>query len=107
LEQNNIVKSLDEQMFTGFYPRIYKYEIEPQRFYRDYVQTYIERDVKLIINIKDLDQFQRFLSLCATRIGQTVDYTQLANELGISRHTVKDWLSILKASFIITTLPPY
>ena len=75
--------------------------------YRGYVQTYIERDVRLLVNIKDLDQFQRFLRLCTTRIGQLIDYTQLANELGISRHTIKEWISILKASFVITTLPPY
>ena len=86
---------------------IYKYGIEPQRFYRDYVQTYIERDVRLMVNIKDQDQFQRFLTLSATRIGQLIDYTQFANDLGISRHTVKEWLSILKASFVITILPPY
>ncbi len=72
-------RSLHEQIFYGFYPRIYKYSIEPQRF----------------------------LNLCATRIGQLIDYTQFANELGISRHTIKEWISILKASFIITTLPPY
>ncbi len=107
LEQIGINHNLDEQLFYGFYPRIYKHSIQPQRFYRDYVQTYIERDVKLMVNIKELNQFQRFLSLCATRIGQLIDYTHLANELGISRHTVKTWLSILKASFIIDMLPPY
>lgn len=98
---------LDTQLLYGFYPRIYKYHIAPQRFYRDYVQTYLERDVKMLIHIRDLDQFQRFLNLCATRIGQLIDYTQMANELGISRHTIKHWLSILKASFVVTTLPPY
>ncbi len=107
LQQASLTYDLDQQLVTGFYPRIYKYNIEPQRFYRDYVQTYIERDVKMLLNLKNLDQFQRLLSLCATRIGQTIDYTQMSNALGISRHTVKEWLSILKASFIITTLPPY
>ena len=60
-----------------------------------------------MINVKDLNQFQRFLNLCATRIGQTLDYTHMANDLGLSRHTIREWLSILKASFIISTLPPY
>lgn len=106
LPDNNEL-NLDQQILKGFYPRIYKHNIEPQRFYRDYVQTYLERDVKLLVNIKDLDQFQRFISLCATRIGQFIDYTQMANDLGISRHTIKQWISILKASFIIATLPPY
>lgn len=107
LKQAGWVHELDEQLQYGFYPRIYKYDLEPQRFYRDYVQTYVERDVKMLVNIKDLSQFQRLLSLCATRIGQTIDYTQLGNELGISRHTVKEWISLLKASFLINTLPPY
>lgn len=99
--------SVDDQIFYGGYPRIYKHNITPQRFFRDYVQTYLERDVKEIINVKSLDQFQRFLQLCAARIGQLIDYTSLANDLGVSRHTIKEWLSILKASFIITKLPPY
>lgn len=107
LKSAHLEQALDPQLFSGFYPRIYQYAIEPQRFYRDYLQTYVERDVKMLINIKDLDQFRRFLNLCAARIGQLVDYTALANELGISRQTIKEWLSLLKASFIMTTLPPY
>ncbi len=99
--------SLEQQIYYGGYPRIYKNNISPKRFYRDYVQTYVERDVKKIINIKDLDQFQRLLNLCAARVGQVIDYTSMANELGIARDTVKSWLSVLKASFLITTLPPY
>ena len=99
--------SLEQQIYYGGYPRIYKNNIPPKRFYRDYVQTYVERDVKKIINIKDLEQFQRLLSLCAARVGQVIDYTAMANELGITRDTVKSWLSVLKASFLITTLPPY
>jgi uncharacterized protein len=99
--------SLEQQIFFGGYPRIYQQKITPQRFYRDYVQTYIERDVKLLINIKDLDQFQRFLYLCAARTGSLVDYTAMANDLGIARKTITEWLSVLKASFIIYSLPPY
>lgn len=99
--------SLDEQLFYGGYPKIYKHNITPQCFYRDYMQTYLERDVKQITHIKDLDQFRRFLQLCASRVGSLLDYTSLSNELGIARNTVKEWLSVLKASFIITTLPPY
>lgn len=99
--------SLDEKMMHGGYPRIYEHHITPLRFYRDYTQTYLERDLKQIIQVKDLDQFQRFLYLCAARVGCLIDYTSFANELGISRHTVKHWISVLKASFIITTLPPY
>jgi predicted AAA+ superfamily ATPase len=99
--------SLDEQMMHGGYPRIYEHHIAPLRYYRDYTQTYLERDLKQITQVKDLDQFQRFLYLCAARVGCLVDYTSFANELGISRHTIKHWISVLKASFIIVTLPPY
>jgi predicted AAA+ superfamily ATPase len=107
LKAASLEQSLDQQLFYGFYPRIYQHHIEPQRFYRDYLQTYVERDVKMMINIKDLDQFRRFLNLAATRIGQLVDYTSLANDLGLSRNTIKEWISLLKESFIITALPPY
>jgi predicted AAA+ superfamily ATPase len=107
LEGTTKTLTADEQIFHGFYPRLYKNPMDPVQFYRNYIKTYVERDVKLILNIKDLDQFQRLLILCATRVGQMVDYTQLGNELGISRHTVVEWISVLKASFIITTLPPY
>ena len=99
--------SLDEQMMQGGYPRIYEHHIPPLRFYRDYTQTYLERDLKQIIQVKDLDRFQRFLYLCAARVGCVLDYTRFANDLGISRHTVKHWILVLKASFIIVTLPPY
>lgn len=99
--------SLNEQLMRGGYPRIYEHPITPMRFYRDYTQTYLERDLKQITQVKDLDQFQRFLYLCAARVGCLIDYTHLANELGISRHTLKHWLSVLKASFVIVTLPPY
>lgn len=99
--------SLDEQLMHGGYPRIYEHRISPLRFYRDYTQTYLERDLKQIIQVKDLDQFQRFLYLCAARVGCFMDYTSLSNELGVSRHTVKHWISVLKASFLLVTLPPY
>lgn len=97
----------DEQIICGGYPRIYENNLTPRRFYSDYVQTYLERDLKQIINVKDLDQFQRFLYLCAARVGCLLDYTGFANDLGISRHTIKEWISVLKASFVIFTLPPY
>lgn len=99
--------SVDERLFLGGYPRIFEHNLQPHRFYRDYVQTYLERDLRQIVNVKDLDQFQRFIYLCASRVGQLIEYTHFANDLGISRHTVKEWLSVLKASFITWTLPPY
>ena len=99
--------SLEQIMFYGGYPRIYKNNISPRRFYGDYLRTYVERDVKQIINIKDQDQFQRFLALCAARVGRGLDYSEMAGELGISRDTIKSWISVLKASYLVVTLPPY
>jgi predicted AAA+ superfamily ATPase len=103
----NIQFSLNEYIFQGMYPRIYKDNIDPTKFYRDYVQTYVERDVRQMINIKDLALFQQFLKLCAGRVGQVLNSHNLSNELGVSYHTVLSWLSILEASFIIFRLQPY
>ncbi len=100
-------KPPDHYLYYGMYPRIYHDNINPTKFYRDYVQTYIERDVRHLINIKDLSLFQKFLKLCAGRIGQLFNANNLSNELGISTHTVQHWLSILEASFIVLRLQPY
>lgn len=99
--------TLNELLFNGGYPRIYQENIAPRRFYRDYVQTYLERDVRQIINIKDLDQFQRFMQVCASRTGQLIDYASIGNDLGISRLKITEWLSVLKASYLVFTLQPY
>lgn len=99
--------SLDEYIYHGMYPRIYKDDLQPTKFYRDYVQTYLERDVRQMVNVKDLALFQQFLKLCAGRVGQIFNSHNLSNELGISYHTVSNWLSILEASFVIFRLQPY
>lgn len=98
---------LDNYLFHGFYPRIYHDELNPTEAYRNYLRTYVERDVRLVINIKNLLSFERFLKLCAGRIGQLVNYAALANEVGVSAGTIKEWLSLLEASYIIKLLPPY
>jgi len=99
--------TLDAYLYHGMYPRIYHDKLNPTKFYSNYVQTYIERDVRQMINVKDLSQFQRFLKLCASRIGQLLNMNNLSNELGISNHTVVNWLSILEASFVILRVQPY
>jgi predicted AAA+ superfamily ATPase len=96
-----------QQVLQGFYPRLYQDHLDPTRNYRSYLQTYLERDVRQLLHIKDLSRFQQFLKLCAGRIGQLFNHNSLANELGISSHTVKSWLSILEASYVIFRLPPY
>ncbi len=107
LHQAGIPYSLDDLLFAGGYPRIYQDQLEPLKAHRNYIQTYIERDVRQLIHLKDLHLFQQFLKLCAGRIGQVLQYQNLSNELGISAQTVKHWLSILEASFLIFRLQPY
>jgi predicted AAA+ superfamily ATPase len=94
-------------IFKGQYPRIYDRDIAPTDFYPSYIQTYIERDVRLIKNIGDINAFIQFTRLCAGRIGQLLNLTGLANDAGISPNTAKAWLSILESSYILYRLHPY
>ncbi len=100
-------KDLYEMLFAGFYPRIYDWHLEPQEWLQDYVHSYIERDVRLISNVGDVETFQRFMGLCAARSGQIVNITSLASDCGIATATAKRWLSILECSFIIKLLRPH
>ena len=102
-----LITNLDECLFTGFYPRIYNQKPLPYDFYQSYIKTYIERDVRELKNITDLSTFHKFLRLCAGRVGQILNTTELANEAGISVLTVKSWLSVLETSGIIFLLKPY
>ncbi len=99
--------ALDEWMLKGGYPRIYKDNLDPTKAYRSYFQTYIERDLRQLIQVKDLVQFERFVQILAGRVGQILNMEEIGGEVGISSHTVKGWISILEASFVIFRLPPY
>ncbi len=101
------IKNYEYYIYNGFYPRIYDMKIQPDDFYPGYIQTYIERDVRMIKNIGDLGKFQLFLKLCAGRIGQILNLSSLGNECGISHTTASTWLSILEASYIIFLLKPH
>jgi uncharacterized protein len=94
-------------ILTGGYPRIYDRNIKPTDFYPSYVSTYVERDVRQIIKVADLRQFRQFLTLCAGRVGQLVNFVEIGNVLGVDSKTVKAWIGILEASFIVYLLPPY
>ncbi len=91
-------------LYKGFYPRIYDSDIPPRDYYASYVQTYIERDVRMIRNIGDLSRFHLFLKLCAGRIGQLLNSSSLAGECGISHTTAARWMSVLEASYIVFLL---
>jgi len=101
------VPSPFEMILQGFYPRLHEDQLRPGRFFSSYLSTYIERDLRAMINLQDLTRFEQFLRLLAGRIGQLVNYTSLANDIGVSSTTIKNWISVLKASFILFELPPY
>lgn len=94
-------------IWKGSYPRLYDKNIQPADFYPAYISTYVERDVRQIINVKDLKQFRKFLTACAGRTGQVVNFTELGTILGVDSKTIKSWIGILEASFILYLLPPY
>lgn len=94
-------------LWQGFYPRIHAQHLDSYKWYENYLFTYVERDVRSLLNVKDLRKFEHFLLLCASQSAQLMNYTNLANSLGISEPTVKEWFSILEASGLIFVLPPY
>ncbi len=100
-------KSIDEILFDGFYPAIYSGEKTPFFLYPNYVKTYLDRDVRNLLNLKNITQFHTFLRLCAGRIGSLFNASELANEVGVSVPTINSWLAVLQASYIIYLLPPY
>jgi predicted AAA+ superfamily ATPase len=97
----------EEAIFMGGYPRLFGTLKVPVDWYGDYITTYVERDVRQVQAIIDLHAFQTFIRLCAGRIGQQLNLTSLGNECGISHHTVRSWLSLLEASYIVFLLEPY
>lgn len=105
--QDGNTYTANKQILLGGYPRLREISLAPHKYYSAYCQTYVERDIKLLINIKDLSLFQRFMRLCAGRIGCVFNASELASELGTSSHTIMQWVSALEASFLIFKLPPY
>ncbi|MBN1270057.1 MAG: ATP-binding protein [Kiritimatiellae bacterium] len=99
--------SLDQIMLTGFYPRIYDRNLNPTQALADYVGTYVERDLRQLSLIRDLSLFQKFLGLCAGRIGQLLNLESLGNDTGVSHATARQWLSLMEASYIAFRLAPF
>jgi predicted AAA+ superfamily ATPase len=98
---------LGEFLFRGLYPPIFSRKADPSIWYGNYVRTYIERDVRQILNIRDLSSFHRFVKICAGRTGQLVNLSALANDCGLSHNTAKAWLSVLEASGLLFFLAPH
>ncbi len=102
-----IHKTRDEWLLDGFMPRLYGASTDTTQLYRDYFKTYVERDVHELVALRDLHQFEIFVQLLAGRVGQEVNYSDLAASTGVSSVTIKSWLSVLEASFVVFTLHPY
>lgn len=100
-------KPLDDLLFDGFYPTIYAGRNVPKFMYPSYLKTYLEKDVRDLLQIKDMMQFHTFIRLCASRIGSLFKASELANEIGVCSHTITAWLSVLQASYIVMLLPPF
>lgn len=100
-------KSRAELILKGFMPRLYDRPVRPQRYYRDYYATYVERDVRQLLAIQNQQAFELLLRLLAGRVGQVVNLSQLSNQVGISIPQINKWIAVLEASFIVFKLPPY
>jgi len=94
-------------LFDGFLPAIHQERQDPSRAHRNYLRTYVERDLRQILQVRDLGRFELFLKLLAARTGQISNASGLANEVGVSQPTIVDWISVLEASYILFRLPPY
>ena len=100
-------KKLSELLFRGLYPPIYDGQQQAGIWYGNYMRTYIERDVRQMINVQDLSAFQRFVRMCAGRTGQLTNLSALASDCGVTHNTAKAWLSVLQASYIVHLLQPH
>jgi predicted AAA+ superfamily ATPase len=98
---------VDTMIYTGFYPRIYDQDLNPTQALGDYFETYVERDVRQISEIRNLSSFQQFVRLCAGRVGQLLNLHSLGNDVGVSHTTARQWISVLEASYVVFVLPPY
>ncbi|WP_461395549.1 ATP-binding protein, partial [Deferrisoma sp.] len=100
-------RGLFETLYTGFYPRIHATGVDPREWLASYYQTYIERDVRTVVNVGDLETFGRFVRLCAGRTGQLLNLSALASDAGVTHSTARRWLSVLEASFLVALLRPH
>lgn len=100
-------RSFSEWIHTGFLPRIHDQGIRPLSAWRDYYQTYVERDVRLLIQLENQTGFERFLRLLAGRVGQLLNLNSMAGEVGVAQSTLAKWMSVLEASFVVFRLLPY
>jgi uncharacterized protein len=107
LNETNLLKNKTDVLWKGGFPEIWAENLNASDFFEDYIQTYLERDLKQIINVTNLRDFRRFLSLLALRTGQLINFSEISKEIGIVANTVKSWVHALEISGLINLLPPY
>ena len=99
--------SLDDVLWRGMYPPIYDRNLAPEKWFANYVMTYIERDVRQVVEVQNLSLFQRFIKMCAARVGQLINMSSLAIDCGVSHNTIRSWLSVLEAGYVVFLLQPH
>ena len=104
---NTPISSLDDVLWRGMYPPIYDRNLAPEKWFANYVMTYIERDVRQFVEVKNLSLFQRFIKMCAARVGQLINMSSLAIDCGVSHNTIRSWLSVLEAGYVVFLLQPH
>ena len=101
------IKDPNELLYQGFYPRIHHRDLHPTKAYSDYVATYLERDLRQLELVKNIDLFQKFLRLIAGRVGNILNLQSLSNDVGVAQSTARQWVTLLEASYILYRLPPF
>ena len=101
------IHDLDDLMWRGMYPPVHDRQLAPEQWFANYLATYVERDVRQLIEVQNLSLFQRFIKLCAARCGQLLNLSSLASDCGVSHNTVRAWISVLEASYVVFLLQPH
>ena len=101
------ITNLDDVLWRGMYPPIYDRNLAPEKWFANYVMTYIERDVRQVVEVQNLSLFQRFIKMCAARVGQLLNMSSLAIDCGVSHNTIRSWLSVLEAGYVVFLLQPH
>jgi len=104
---DSALDSTDKLLYRGFFPQAYTRTLSATRIYRNYYETYLQKDIRQLIQVKDMNLFDKFIRICAGRVGAVLNASVLANETGVSVTTIKSWISVLEASYILFLLPPY
>jgi len=107
LAQAGVPLSSNRLILNGFYPRIHHQKLNPTRVLGDYFETYVERDIRQLVSIKNLGSFEKFIRLCAGRVGQILNLQSLGNDVGISHSTAREWMTLLEASYVVFQLRPW